>query len=284
MYVEERHPASSSGKLPIVMIHGGAHCGLCYTATPDRRTGWAPYFTARGYPTYVVDWPGHGRSPMPKAFATMSTRAVVAAALDLIERMSRCILLVHSMGGPIGWSIAEKAKDRVAAVLAIAPGPPANIQPALPEPPAPQIFPPQAVKFGAPSHNPEDRLVRFDKDSIRRNWANSEKFPTAAFADYCKGIFPESARAVNERYNFAGRGLLIAGPDALAGIPIAVVTGDEDTRHPREADAAVAQYLNAEFIWLPDHGLTGHGHMMMIELDNLKIADVLLGWLGRHGI
>ena len=46
----------------------------------------------------------------------------------------------------------------------------------------------------------------------------------------------------------------------------------------------MAQYLNAEFIWLPDHGLTGHGHMMMIELDNLKIADVLLGWLGRHGI
>ena len=284
MYVEERLPAAASGKPPIVMVHGGGHCGLCYTNTPDLRTGWAPYFTAHGYPTYVIDWPGHGRSPMPSEFATMSTRVVVAAVLDLVGRLPRCVLMTHSMGGPIGWLVAEKAKQSVAAVLAIAPGPPANLQPELAEPPAPQVFPTQAMQFGAPEYQPEDRLVRFHRDSICRNWANSAHFPSEALDAYCRGIFPESARAINERYNFAGRGLFISGPDALSGIPIAVVTGDMDTRHPREADEAVACYLGADFLWLPDYGLHGHGHMMMIEQDNLRIADALLAWLGQHGL
>jgi len=97
-------------------------------------------------------------------------------------------------------------------------------------------------------------------------------------------LVPESPRAMNERSNFNGSGLRIAGPDALAGIPILLITGDQDPRHPRVADETIADYFGADFIWLADRGLRGHGHMMMIEHGHDVIADIFLNWLDERGL
>src|SRR5467141_2010716 len=61
-YYEVLTPAAGSAKPPVVMIHGGAHTGACYLATPDGRQGWAHVFVAQGYQVVVPDWPGLGRS------------------------------------------------------------------------------------------------------------------------------------------------------------------------------------------------------------------------------
>src|SRR3954447_19102085 len=61
-YYEVRTPAAGSTKPPVVMIHGGAHTGACYLATPDGRKGWAHVFVAQGYQVVVPGWPGLGRS------------------------------------------------------------------------------------------------------------------------------------------------------------------------------------------------------------------------------
>src|SRR5438477_7899680 len=57
-YYEVLTPAAGSTKPPVVMIHGGAHTGACYLATPDGRQGWAHVFVAQGYQVVVPDWPG----------------------------------------------------------------------------------------------------------------------------------------------------------------------------------------------------------------------------------
>jgi pimeloyl-ACP methyl ester carboxylesterase len=62
MYVEVRIPAQQTHRYPIVMVHGGTMSGTNFTGTPDGREGWAQYFVRRGYPVYVVDQPGRGRS------------------------------------------------------------------------------------------------------------------------------------------------------------------------------------------------------------------------------
>lgn len=62
MYVEIRIPAKQTHAVPIVMVHGGSMSGTNYTGTPDGREGWAQYFVRQGYPVYVVDQPGRGRS------------------------------------------------------------------------------------------------------------------------------------------------------------------------------------------------------------------------------
>ena len=63
MYVEYMVPAQLRHPWPIVMVHGGGGQGTDWMGTPDGRPGWAPHFLQEGYAVYVVDRPGHGRSP-----------------------------------------------------------------------------------------------------------------------------------------------------------------------------------------------------------------------------
>ena len=64
MYVRYQVPAElRKGAVPVVMVHGGGQQTTTFTGTPDDRSGWADYFLSRGYPVYVVDQPGRGRSP-----------------------------------------------------------------------------------------------------------------------------------------------------------------------------------------------------------------------------
>ncbi len=63
MYVEYQIPKQiGKGKLPIIMLHGGAHTGAGFVSTPDGRPGWADYFVRHGWPVYVVDRPGVAKS------------------------------------------------------------------------------------------------------------------------------------------------------------------------------------------------------------------------------
>ena len=62
-YVEYWIPEDLRHPLPIVMIHGGGGQGLDYLGTADGREGWAHWFLRQGYAVYVLDRPGHGRSP-----------------------------------------------------------------------------------------------------------------------------------------------------------------------------------------------------------------------------
>jgi pimeloyl-ACP methyl ester carboxylesterase len=46
-----------------VLVHGGGGQGTDYLTTPDGRLGWARLLVEQGHTVYVVDRPGHGRSP-----------------------------------------------------------------------------------------------------------------------------------------------------------------------------------------------------------------------------
>jgi len=61
MYVQYRIPKTITS-LPIIMVHGSGHTGATWETTPDGREGWATYFTRHGFPVYVVDHVGRGRS------------------------------------------------------------------------------------------------------------------------------------------------------------------------------------------------------------------------------
>jgi pimeloyl-ACP methyl ester carboxylesterase len=63
MYVQYMIPLSVRKNVtPIVLVHGSGHTGKTYETTPDGREGWATYFVRRGIPVYVVDQPGRARS------------------------------------------------------------------------------------------------------------------------------------------------------------------------------------------------------------------------------
>ena len=104
MYVDYFRAASGSRELlPIVMLHGGFHTGSIYLTTPDGRQGWAPYFSLRGHDVYVVDWPGHGRSPASDQFSNLSIRDIAEALQVLLDDVGPAIVFAHSAAGPIAW-------------------------------------------------------------------------------------------------------------------------------------------------------------------------------------
>lgn len=265
------------------MLHGGFHTGASYLTTPDGRAGWAGIFSQRGHPVYVPDWPGHGKSPALDNLACLSTQEVALAIGTLIEAVGPAIVFAHSAAGPIAWWLAEKFSSGVAAIVGIAPGPPANIQQILPED-AQSI---EALRFdeeaGCPVYSSPESPVCVDLAFIRKFWANSPKFPIEAIDAYARTVVPESARILNERFNIGGTGLRLAQPTVVGNRPILVVTGEHDMRHPRSVDSALAAYLGADYLWLPDAGICDNGHMLMIEENSHEIAGLLSQWLSRKG-
>ena len=64
MYVEYMIPSQVRRPFPVVLVHGGGGQGTDWMGTPDGRPGWFQYLVQEGYKVYVVDRPGHGRSPI----------------------------------------------------------------------------------------------------------------------------------------------------------------------------------------------------------------------------
>jgi pimeloyl-ACP methyl ester carboxylesterase len=89
-----------------------------------------------------------------------------------------------------------------------------------------------------------------------------------AFDTYFRSLVPEGPRALNELFNKDGMGLSV-DPNRFANVPKVVITGDQDPRHT--VDQKLARFLGTEFS-TGDVGMPGHGHMMMLDNDNLKIA------------
>ncbi len=127
-YYEVLEPAGGSTKPPMILICGGGHTGACYLATVDGRPGWAQAFVRAGYKVVVPDWPGVGRSgyiPIDDL-----TGDVVVEGLGKIVRSlgQPAIVMTHSMSGAYGWKLIENYGQHLAKLVAIAPGPPGNIQ------------------------------------------------------------------------------------------------------------------------------------------------------------
>jgi pimeloyl-ACP methyl ester carboxylesterase len=63
MYVEYWIPARVRHPYAMVLVHGGGGQGTDWMGTPDGRPGWITFLLQAGFRVYVVDRPGHGRSP-----------------------------------------------------------------------------------------------------------------------------------------------------------------------------------------------------------------------------
>lgn len=269
-------------KLPIVMIHGGFHSGKAYLQTPDDRKAWSLLFAERGHCVIVPDWPAHGQSPGLEKIFQLSTHDVASSLGVLISDLGPCILMAHSAAGPIAWWLAENYPDLVHAIVGLAPGPPANILPALPDDPVAVEALRHDTAVGCPIYAHPTEAVHVDADFIKSFWANSPQFPISAFDQYAKTIGPESPRVLNERFNIGGSGLRIKDIELVRQRPILIVTGEQDLRHSKQVDAALAEYLGATHLWLPDKHVHQNGHMLMIELNSHDIAQLIMTWLSQQ--
>lgn len=283
IYADHLCPEVRLYRYPVVMIHGGCNTGTCFLVTPDGRPGWAHDFAAAGIETYVVDWPGHGRSPMRANFLHLSSRDVRASLGLMLEEIGPAILLGHSAGGPLIWSLAEKHSDLVVGLIGVAPGPPANLVPTI------EVGDEHGHSYGVfddswggyPIRAPEDQPFLVDQAFVRDYWFTGPAAPPGAAANFYRSVVPESPRIINERFNVAGGGLRVADPERVGKRPILIVGPECDPRHPEHIDRATAELFGASFAWLPDHGIMGNGHMMMADTNSHVIAGLMIDWMAK---
>lgn len=62
MYVQHIRPVDVTFDLSVIFVHGGMHTGVTWETTPDGREGWQLLFVSAGFDTYVIDQPWRGRS------------------------------------------------------------------------------------------------------------------------------------------------------------------------------------------------------------------------------
>ena len=76
----------------------------------------------------------------------------------------------------------------------------------------------------------------------------------------------------------------------LAKAPTLVIFGDNLNGSWLNAYSNCQQYAAAikaaggdiTFVHLPDIGIRGNSHMMMIDMNNLQVADVITDWVAKH--
>jgi pimeloyl-ACP methyl ester carboxylesterase len=311
MYVEYFLPARRSAKAPIVLVHGANQSGANFTSSLTGSEGWAAYFLRQGHSVYVVDQVGYGRSgpsttlgapyfmssdeikgllthpagaglwpqarrhdqwpPGDAAFkqfvasqlpgyldAEATDRENTAALLQLLAKIGPAVVLTHSRAATFGWLAAEARSDLVRAIVAVEPhGPPymdaGKDQPARPLGIAYMPFSDQTAANAASSND----LVQTDVGGtdVRLCW--------------------------RERANDAPPRLT-----RLRGIPVLVVTG-EASYHARYDHCTVdflrRRGLQVTFLELQQVGITGNGHMLMLERNSRHIAQAIGRWLSKVG-
>jgi pimeloyl-ACP methyl ester carboxylesterase len=286
VYFESFAPVQETPLATVVMIHGGGHSGSCYQRTVDGRRGWAYVFAEHGYRVVVPDWPGIGRSGHVP-YDQLNGDVVVSGLGALIDSLDTpVVLLTHSMSGCYGWRLLELHRDRIAAIVGVAPSAPGNIQP------TPTILAETAETFELETFG---RAGRIDKTRPfaptqpfieNKLVGKSRHFPREYLAAYGATLLATPPRILIERLNIGGRQLRVGDPSCVAGKPVFVITGTDDLDHPRDTDEAIVTWLNAhgakaEFCYLGDRGIDGNGHMLMLEQNSDEIAAIILAWLDR---
>jgi len=266
MYVEYQIPQDLKHKVPIVMLHGGGHSGNVYRTTPDGREGWFTSFARRGFAVYVVDAPNRGRSGWDPTNRFAVTRGQTPpSALE---------------AGNIYTAQTAWNAFRI--------GP--EYQKQFPG----QQFPADHLKDYLPQLVPSYRdpiqneyiaqglgaLVDRIGPCILLGWstgAGNVMVGGTSRVDTVKGIIAIEGVPPNPKRSKVDEA-------KLAKIPFLQVLGDNVDPTPAKAYIATIADAggDATALVLPEHGVKGNGHAMMLERNNEQIADLIEQWISKH--
>ena len=312
MFVEVFVPEHITCPYPVIMFHGAGQTNLNWLGTPDGRKGWADYFVEKGYVVYLAEQPARGRSAYhpeedgprtyhpveiienrftsndgtwPKArlhtqwpengryigseifdqFASAqveyipsnrrSQELVQDAAGALLEKTGPAILLTHSQAGPFGWNIADAYPEQVKGIIAVEPfGPPFSRDLSNDHPKNYGISD-LPLHFEPEVQSPEDfklELYSSDQEGEVDGWV-----------------------VKNQEYTLP----------RFQNIPILFLTSEAS--YHSDYDHLTSYVLNQwkvahDFVRLEDVGICGNSHMMMMEMNNLEIADFIMKWMQNN--
>ena len=274
MYVHYRIPAAGNGHA-IILVHGANHTGQTFETTPDGREGWATWFTRRGFATYVVDHAGRGRSgfdptAINRARAEHNTASLPSIAIGTRQAawMSYRLGPQYSQFWPDSQFPAE-ALDQY--FMQIAP----MAETMLDGEGATTV---EALALLIDRIGPAIVLVHSQSGAYGLNLVRKRSTSVKALISVegdCAPITEEELKG-----SFAPVPLLSVWGDHSFGFPS---RNGDDRRNPCVTTVGNLNRAGgkAQFMLLPDLGLKGNSHMMMLEKNNTVIADRIIDWINR---
>lgn len=262
MYAQYFLVQRRKGKLPLLMWHGGGLTGVTYETKPDGKPGWLNFFLKKGWDVYISDAMERGRSGWTNQFKGEPLW------LPLNDPWERFRI------GPIGSWNNNKA-----------------------------TYPGTQFPIAA--------YEQFMKQGVPR-WVTTDKEIVAAYIELVDKVCPCVVMVHSQSGTF-GYQVLQARPDKIKALvaveptvggdpkqienvkktPILVVIGDNAKDHPRWK--AIRQHSvnyqtafkaaggSLDLVDLPDVGIKGNSHMVMMDKNSDQVADLINKWLVRKG-
>lgn len=264
--------ANSSGKQPVVFVHGLWLLDTSWDA-------WAAFFEESGYAVVTPGWPDDPATVEqarkdPDVFAGKGIGDVATYQQAIIERLDRKPAVVgHSFGGLLAQILAGRGLS--AATVAIDPAPSRGVLP----------LPVSAIKASF---------------SVLSNPANRHRAVALTFEQFQYGfanaVSEEEARQLYDKYHVAGSGVPIfqaafaninPGTEAKADNlnaergPMLVISGEKDHQVPHAIAHATYERQRknpgvTEFTEIP-----GRGHSLTIDSGWRTVAQATLDFVGR---
>jgi pimeloyl-ACP methyl ester carboxylesterase len=218
-------------------------------------------------------------------FAELTGEAVCRALAGLIGTLEEpCVLLTHSMSGAYGWRLIETHGDRIRGVIGVAPSPPGDLEPVPPILQRGDGY--VVIRRGAFDRRVDlTRPTPFDDDLVENKLVGGgDQFPRDFLDAYKRSLGAAPPRLAFERSNIEGSQLHITDTAPFKDKPALIISAEHDRDHTPDNDGALAAWLgtigaDATYWYLPDQGITGNGHMMMLEMNNADIAGLIAGWI-----
>ena len=270
MYVQYFIPAKQKGAYPLLMWHGGGLTGVTYETTPDGRPGWLNFFLHKGWAVYNSDAVERGRAGWAMYPDIFKSEPVFLTKENPFERFR------------IGAGPGSYNKD------------------------------PAKMKLLPGSQFPTEGYDNFTKQNVPR-WTTTDAAIIAAYTELVDKVCP-CVMLVHSQAGQFGQRVAQARPDKvkalvlvepaglgdpaltakLKNIPILTVYGDyieQDSRWPtiranqlKQLEAVKAAGGSYEVINLPQAGIKGNSHMMMMDRNSDQIAGLINDWLAKQGL
>jgi len=275
MYVRYMIPQTGGpNNTPVVMIGGAGLTGKLYETTPDGRMGWDEYFVRRHHASYVVDPPWRGRSGFNYTpFNQGNTPFMIPISAPSPERAWVSFRFGPEFGVPYDdTQFPVEAIDELAK----------------------QGFPLFSVPptgFFPHNFNVLSELATKLEGAVLMGHSFSGFWPlNAALLD------PTVVKGIINVDGCPGAGAPPEPEDgddplaALVNIPMLGVIGDHNEESNRPGPESCTAFIdrftalggNAEVIFLPDMGIFGNSHLMMMDKNNLQIAGMMLKWIHEN--
>ena len=268
MYAQYMIPAQKRGQFPLLMWHGGGLTGVTWETTPDGREGWQHYFLRNGWPVYVSDATERGRAGWTMLAEATSGEPVFLTLDNPYERFR------------IGDGAGSYSRQSTL---------PGN------------QFPADRESYRNFSRQNVPRFLTTDELTLESYLALLDRVgPSILVVHSQAGYF--GWRAAQERPHLV-KAIVLIEPAGIGDInkvaqirhiPTLVIYGDNidiDSRWPvlradglRFVEAARAAGGKVDVVNLPDRGIRGNSHMVMMDKNSDQVAAIVQQWLASAGL